>query len=133
LGALGPERVCYLGRLNEPDIARCCAAADLCLWPAVNESYGMALLEAQAAGLPVVAGTCDGVPSIVTHGKTGLLVPPGESEAFAAATRSLIEAPKRRAAMATAALESARRYHDITTTASILDRTLAEVCREREG
>ncbi len=133
LGVLGSGRVCYLGRLNEPDIARCAAAADLCLWPAVNESYGMALLEAQAAGLPVVAGACDGVPSIVAHGETGLLVPPGESEAFAAATRALIEAPGRRAAMDAAALESARGYHDITTTASILDRALAEVCREHEG
>ena len=43
----------------------------------------MALLEAQAAGLPVVAGAVGGVPSIVADGITGLLTPPGEAGAFA--------------------------------------------------
>ena len=47
------------------------AAADLYVWPACNEAYGMALLEAQAAGLPVVAGREGGVPDIVAHGPPG--------------------------------------------------------------
>ena len=100
LAPLGADRVRYLGRLEEGAVAACHAAADLCLWPAVNEAYGMALLEAQAAGLPVVAGAVGGVPSIVADGITGLLTPPGEASAFAAAARALIDAPARRAAMA---------------------------------
>ena len=52
----------------------------------------MALLEAQAAGLPVVAGAVGGVPSIVADGITGLLTPPGDVGAFARGRRrALIE------------------------------------------
>ena len=130
LAPLGAERVCYLGRLEEGAVAACYAAADLCLWPAVNEAYGMALLEAQAAGLPVIAGAVGGVPSIVVEGVTGLLTPPGETNAFAAAACALIEAPARRAAMAGAAAENVRRRHDIAAAARVLDRALAEACAE---
>jgi glycosyltransferase involved in cell wall biosynthesis len=131
LAPLGAERVRYLGRLEEGAVAACYAAADLCLWPAVNEAYGMALLEAQAAGLPVIAGAVGGVPSIVVEGVTGLLTPPGETNAFAAAARALIEAPARWAAMAAAAAENVRRRHDIAAAARVLDRALAEACAER--
>jgi glycosyltransferase involved in cell wall biosynthesis len=130
LAPLGAGRVFHLGRLAEADVARCLAAADLCLWPAVNEAYGMALLEAQAAGLPVVAGAAGGVPSIVRDGITGLLAPPGEAGAFAAAARALLEAPARRAAMAAAARETVRRRHDIAAAAAVLDRALSDACAE---
>jgi Glycosyltransferase len=66
-----------------------------------------------------------GVPSIVADGITGLLTPPGEASAFAAATRALIEAPARRTAMAAAARENVGRRHDIAAAARILDRALA--------
>jgi len=49
------------------------AASDLYVWPAIGEAYGLAILEAQAAGLPVVAGETGGVGDIVAHGVTGLL------------------------------------------------------------
>ena len=130
---LGPGRVFYLGLLEQTDIARCLGAADLCLWPAINEAYGMALLEAQAAGLPVVAGAVGGVPSILVDGVTGMLAPPGDPGAFAAAARALIEAPAQRAGMAAAARENVRRHHDIAGAAAILDRTLREACAETAG
>jgi glycosyltransferase involved in cell wall biosynthesis len=133
LAPLGPGRVFYLGLLGERDIARCLGAADLCVWPAVNEAYGMALLEAQAAGLPVVAGAVGGVPSIVRQGHTGLLTPPGNVDVFAAAMRALVEGPPVREAMAAAARENVRRHHDIAGAAAILDRALREACAEAAG
>ena len=80
------------------------AAADLMVWPAVREAYGLALLEAQAAGLPVVAGREGGVEEVVRDGVTGLLTPPREPAAFARAVEELLRAPERRRAMGAAAL-----------------------------
>jgi len=126
LAPLGAERVRYLGRLEEHEVALCYGAADLLLWPAINEAYGMALLEAQAAGLAVVAGASGGVPSIIRDGETGLLAPPGDDGAFAATVRRLLLAPERRTAMAAAARRNAQERHDIAAAATILQRALAQ-------
>jgi glycosyltransferase involved in cell wall biosynthesis len=127
LAPLGESRVRLLGALPPDELAAYYAAADLCLWPAVNEAYGMALLEAQSAGLPVVAGAEGGVPSIIEAGTTGLLTPPRDSAAFAAAVRQLILAPDRRAAMARSALTRTRQHHDIAGATRILDDTLQRI------
>jgi glycosyltransferase involved in cell wall biosynthesis len=68
-----PGRACFLGSLEARQVAALCAACDLYAWPAVNEAYGMAMLEAQAAGLPVVSVATRGVPDVVVDGKTGVL------------------------------------------------------------
>jgi glycosyltransferase involved in cell wall biosynthesis len=60
------------------------------VWPGCGEAYGMAYLEAEAAGMPVVAQATAGVPAVVRHGKTGLLTPEGDVQAFAAAIRELL-------------------------------------------
>ena len=57
-----------VGALPAAALPEIYAAADLYVWPACNEAYGMALLEAQAAGVPVVAGAEGGVPDIVADG-----------------------------------------------------------------
>jgi glycosyltransferase involved in cell wall biosynthesis len=75
------------------------ASCDLFAWPAVNEAYGMALLEAQAAGLPVVAAKLRGVPDVVQDGRTGLLARPGDNAGLAALVRELLAAPERRRTM----------------------------------
>jgi glycosyltransferase involved in cell wall biosynthesis len=64
--------------------------AAMLVWPAVNEAYGMALLEAQLFGNPVVAGDFGGVASVVKHGETGILTPPGDVNAFARSVGILI-------------------------------------------
>ena len=79
--ALSP-RIRWRGALDESAVAAALADSDLFVWPAVNEAFGMALLEAQASGLPVVAGAVagasGGVGGIVADRETGLLVPPGD-------------------------------------------------------
>ena len=124
LAPLGEDRVRFIGTQSETALPTFYGAADMCVWPAVNEAYGMALLEAQATGLPVVAGGAGGVASIVESGITGLLSEPGDAAAFSRALRHLIDTPKRRLAMAKAAFEKTRQLHDIATAAQILDRAL---------
>jgi glycosyltransferase involved in cell wall biosynthesis len=97
--ALFDERARFLGALHERHIGEVLAASDLYAWPAVNEAYGMALLEAQAAGVPVVSCATRGVPDVVAHGRSGLLVPPRDEAAFADALRSLLVDAERRAAL----------------------------------
>jgi glycosyltransferase involved in cell wall biosynthesis len=125
--ALGPlgARVTYRGRLGDDAVAAALADADLYVWPAINEAFGMALLEAQASGLAVVAGNSGGVGAVVTHGKTGLLAPPGDPTAFAAAVRLLLDDPARRAAFGAAARRKAVAQHDLASAATRLAAMLA--------
>ncbi len=121
-----PAQVHFLGEMNLADLPGLCAASDLLTWPAVGEAYGMALLEAQACGLPVVAGASGGVSEIVQDGETGLLTPPGDAAAFAAALGGLIgDAPARRR-MAAAARAKAAAEHGIEAAARRLDQILNE-------
>jgi glycosyltransferase involved in cell wall biosynthesis len=110
-------RVMWAGRLDPAAIRDRLASADLFVWPAFNEALGMALLEAQASGLPVVAGGGGGVSEVVVSKMTGLLVPPGDAVAFAAAVRSLIIDRGRRAAFAEAAQRRVRAEHGVSTAA----------------
>lgn len=121
--ALAPlgDRVTYAGALPGAELAGVYAAADLCVWPAVNEAYGMALLEAQAAGLPVVAGDSGGVGSIVADRRTGMLVPPRDAPALAAALQPLLDDPATRRAMAQAAMAKVAAEHDLPAASRALD------------
>jgi glycosyltransferase involved in cell wall biosynthesis len=92
-------RTRFLGALRQRRIAEVLAASDLCAWPAVNEAYGMALLEAQAAGVAVVSCATRGVPEVVLDARTGVLVPYGDEDAFAQATRALLTDHERRRAL----------------------------------
>ena len=124
----GAERVRFTGRLGTKELAPLYGASDVFVWPAVNEAFGMAILEAQAAGLPVVAGDSHGVGDIVRDGETGLLVPEGDAPAFAAALSGLLDDPARRAAMAKNALSSVSDNHDISRAIGTLNAALAIAC-----
>ncbi len=108
----GNERVHFAGAMPHADLPALYAKADLYLWPAINEAYGMAFLEAQAAGLPVVAGRTGGVPAVVADGVTGLLTPIGDAAAFAAAVAWLLDRPAERARLAAAASARVAAHHD---------------------
>ena len=120
--ALAPlgARIRYRGALDEGAVAAALAEADLFVWPAVNEAFGMALLEAQGSGVAVVAGASGGVAGIVAAGETGLLVPPGDAASFAAALRRLIRDGEARVAMGAAARAKVEREHDLPEAATRL-------------
>ena len=117
-------RVRFVGTLEPEILKKLYRAADLYVWPAIKESWGMAFLEAQAAGLPVIAGRSGGVPVVVADGETGLLTPEGDADAFSTALAELLAEPERRAAMSRAAIERAERNHDIRLAADLIDRHL---------
>jgi len=134
----GPERpsveemfaglpVTFLGELSAKDLYAAFDRADLFVWPAVNEAYGMALLEAQSRGLPVVAGRTHGVPDIVRDGITGKLAAVGDADAFARAVRELIEQPDDLPKMSDAARQTVAAEHSLETAAAILDREIRAV------
>ena len=126
VAALAPlgERVRWTGMTPADNIARHLAAADLYVWPAINEAFGMAMLEAQASGLPVVAGHSGGVAAVVTHQITGLLVPPADPAAFAAAVRRLLVDPELRQRLGAAARQRVVAEHDLPTAAAHLGAVL---------
>jgi glycosyltransferase involved in cell wall biosynthesis len=103
------------------------AESDLLVWPAVNEAYGMALLEAQAMGCPVVAGAFGGVPDVVQDGATGVLTEPGDENALAAAINALLIDGGRREGLGAAAFRFVREKRTIAAAADILGRTLKPV------
>jgi glycosyltransferase involved in cell wall biosynthesis len=89
LSSLPVQRLRFLGTLDAPDVPRALIESDLYVWPGFGEAYGVAYLEAQACGLPVVALNCGGIESVVSNGQTGLLVDEEDNAAFNAAMRRL--------------------------------------------
>lgn len=131
MAALPRNRLCFLGERATGDMPALLAAADLYVWPAVREAYGMAILEAQAAGLPVIAGDAGGVAEIIRHGKTGLLTPEGDADAFAEAVRSLLSDRPGRERMRRAAAVAAAAEHSLGAAAAVLDEVVTTARQRR--
>ena len=79
---------------HRDDIEACLAGMDLFVLPSLNEGMGRALIEAMVAELPVIASRVGGIPSVISHERTGLLVPPGDAGALADALRRLLDRPE---------------------------------------
>ena len=127
LEAAIPGRAQFLGELGLADLAATYAACDLCAWPAINEAYGMALLEAQAAGTPVVSCALRGVPDVVEDGRTGLLAQPGDEAALAQCLRELLTDPVRRATLGKSAAAFVAEARSVEAAAARLAQGLARV------
>ena len=119
------DRVRWLGVQSPAALTEIYAMADIYVWPACNEAYGLASLEAQAAGLPVVAGREGGVSEVVADGVTGLLTEPRSDSAFAGGVRALLSDPERRRRMGYAARERVLARHDLPPARARLAAALA--------
>lgn len=95
-----PSRIIWHGQKEPVEIAAILSNSALYVWPGHGEAYGLAYLEAQAAGLPVIAEHTAGVPEVVQHGKTGLLTPANDADAYAIAIEHLLRNESERHAMA---------------------------------
>lgn len=106
-------RVRFLG--SRADIAEFMASLDLFVLPTRGEPFGIVLLEAMAAGVPVIASNVGGIPEIVTSPEIGRLVEPVTGEAFAAAASEVLSLPDRGKRMAGRAWEELVKRFDVRT------------------
>jgi glycosyltransferase involved in cell wall biosynthesis len=127
------DRVHFLGAVPHaelPDVLRACDLMLLTTEP--PESFGIVLIEAMACGLPVIATDYPGVKAVVDDGETGLLVPPGDPGAVAAAIRRLLdEGRDGRAAMGAAGRAKTERLWSWPRLLDRMDAAYAEALAER--
>ena len=129
LDGAAPGRCRFAGQCGAEALAAMDAAGDLCVWPAVNEAYGMAMLEAQAAGIPVVSCAVRGVPDVVVDGVSGLLASEGDLGGLTARVRDLLLDPARRKAMGQAASRFVAQDRSTARAATLLQDALALLVR----
>ncbi len=122
------ERVRFVGAVSAARLNAIYGQHDLCLWPAVNEAYGMALLEATAHGLPVIAGDEGGVRDVIRHGENGLLVARRDPDAMARAVSGLLRQPRSLRRLQNECWRRIERGHRLSQAARSLNKILATLC-----
>ena len=119
----------------QDDVTPYLSALSLYVHPARMEGFGIAVVEALAAGKAVVATRVGGLPEVVDHGSTGLLVPADHPEELTAAILLLLHDDVRRKAMGERGAQVARERFNVTASVSAVQRLYAQVLnagRERE-
>jgi glycosyltransferase involved in cell wall biosynthesis len=104
------SRTRFLGFLSDDERDRWLADSRVCVCASEKEGWGLTVIEANAAGTPVVASDAPGLRDSVRHGETGWLAPIGDAAAFSARIADLLSADERAEAMAVAAAAWARRF-----------------------
>ena len=123
-----PGRVTFRGALDVTAVAATLADGDLFVWPGLREAYGLVYLEAQAAGLPVVAFDSGGVPATVERGVTAFLEPSGDEAALARSLGRLLDDAPLRRRMGEAASRFVRTGRNFDQARRIIARGLAMAC-----
>ena len=120
-----------LGTVPHERLPGCLAGADAFVAPALGqESFGLVLVEAMAAGVPVVASNITGYREIVRDGIDGLLVPPGDAAALASAMGSALDDGALADRMRAGGRERAARF-DWSTVAPEIEHAYADALRAR--
>jgi glycosyltransferase involved in cell wall biosynthesis len=117
------DRITFAGYLE--DVPSVLAGLDIFVLPSLNEGMGRVLVMAMALGKPIVATRVGGVPELLGDGEAGMLVPPGNPAAIAAAVNTLLADPPRARALGEAGRRRAPRY-----SAEAMISALAKVYRE---
>ena len=109
------------------------AAMDVFALTSQSEGMPLAVLEAWAAGVPVVASRVGGVPELIEDGRTGLLFPPGDEAALAAALDRLLSSPDDARRLAGAAREAVRSRYDVRVMAATYQGHYRELLAANRG
>ncbi len=104
------DRVRFTGRLDNEEIAALYRQADLVLNPSTADNMPISLLEGMASGVPIVSTDVGGIPFLVEHRRTAMLVPPRDPERMAAAAIEVMSTPALARQLATAGIELVRRF-----------------------
>jgi nucleoside-diphosphate-sugar epimerase/glycosyltransferase involved in cell wall biosynthesis len=108
---MGIERaVVFRGNVPHDEVAKELASAVIAVGPSRREGQGIAFVEAQAAGTPVIGTNVGGIPEVISDGATGLLVPPENPEALAQAILKLLREPEYAKQLAENAKRTVFRY-----------------------
>lgn len=124
------SRISWLGQLDRSQIASLFAKGAVYVWPGCGEAYGLAYLEAQAAGLPIVAQAVAGVPEVVVDGVTGILTRAGDNAAFAKALMRLLNDAALQQQMGQAARRQVLAHHSLNGAAQKLNQILQDAVGE---
>ncbi len=115
-------KVHFVGRVMYQDLPRYYRSADVFCAPSTGmESFGIVLLEAMAAGVPIVASDIDGYRDVLDDGTQGVFVRPEDPAELAAALVSLLRDPSRRVALGALGREKAQRYSWRVVAARVLE------------
>lgn len=124
------DHVRFLGFVE--DLPALMRLLDIQVHPSHIEGVPLALCEGMAAGLPVVASAVGGIPEILNHGKSGVLVPAGDEPGFAEAVLSLINAPDERHRLGMAARYFIENDYSLNTAVGRVQRTYYEMMGQCE-
>jgi len=114
------KRVTFAGLVAHSDVPTYCGNADIYVSPSLYESFGVTIIEAMAAGLPVVATRVGAVPELISDGQSGLLVEAASSSAIADAVINLFTNARLRNSISCAGRETASKQFSWETICSAL-------------
>ncbi len=123
------QRVHFLG--NRRDVPDLLGAMDLFVLPSHSEGVSLAVLEAMAAGLPVIVSAVGGLPEIVRHEETGLLIPPKDSEALAQSLARVLENPGLAQSLGQKAREHVQAQYSLERMAQVVNATYDDLVKRK--
>ncbi|MGH1412290.1 MAG: glycosyltransferase family 4 protein [Pelagimonas sp.] len=124
------DQVSFLGYKSQSEVAEALLEADLFVLPSFAEGVPVVLMEAMASGVPVITTQIAGIAELVRHGESGWLIPPGDTNALAAAILRGMEDPPERQAMGEEGRETVEAQFNTTKEAAWLSQL---VCGYAEG
>lgn len=117
----------YIGSLSHEELFRELQQSDLAVLPSHAESFGLAIAEAQAFGVPVVACSVGAIPEVISHEETGLLVSPQNPSQLAQAIEQCMRAPKRSFEMGQAGSRRIRQQFSSTQSVEIMLKAITQL------